>query len=198
MSDFSTRRAPDRHGPGSPAPARHHATLRALHWLVVLAVLVLIPVGFLMIQDGLSRPLQDTLFILHKNLGPVVFVLMLIRLVHRLRHPTPPLPPLPRWQHLAAEANHVALYVLLFVMPISGYLRVRAGGFPIEGLDALGIPTIVPRSDSLEDLAQAVHFYGAWALLCLIAVHVGAALYHGLVRRDGVVARIWPPMGASR
>jgi cytochrome b561 len=72
---------------------------------------------------------------------------------------------------------------------------VRAGGFPIEALDAIGVPPLVPRSEALASAAQTVHFLGAWAISALIALHVAAALYHGLVVRDGVFGRMWPPVG---
>jgi cytochrome b561 len=101
----------------------------------------------------------------------------------------------PGWQRRIAAASHVALYVLIFAMPILGYVRVRAGGFPVEGLDAMGLPTLVPRSDALAEFAKTLHYYGAIAITILIAAHVGAALQHGLLRRDGVFTRMWPPFG---
>jgi cytochrome b561 len=76
---------------------------------------------------------------------------------------------------------------------VAGYIRVKAGGFPIESLDALGAPSLVPRSEALEETAKAVHYFGGIALGAVIAVHIAAAAYHGLVRRDGVVSRMWPP-----
>ena len=83
-------------------------------------------------------------------------------------------------------------------MPLAGYIRVRAGRFPIEGLDALGIGTLVPRSEALANAAKALHFYGAYAIAALIAIHIGAALLHGLILRDGVFARMWPPLARRR
>jgi cytochrome b561 len=79
-------------------------------------------------------------------------------------------------------------------MPVAGYVRVRAGGFPIEWLDALGLPTLVPRSDQLAEVAKNIHYSGSLVLAALVALHVGAALYHGMFRRDGVFSRMWPPV----
>jgi cytochrome b561 len=79
-------------------------------------------------------------------------------------------------------------------MPLAGYIRVKAGGFPIEALDAMGVPSLVPRSDALAETAKAVHFYGAFAITGVVGLHIGAAAYHGLFRRDGVFSRIWPPL----
>ncbi len=167
---------------------------RALHWIIALAVLAMIPAGLVMIRDGIPRGLQDTLFIFHKNTGTLILLAMLVRAAWRAAHPPPPRPALPRWQARAATLNHAALYVLLVVMPVSGYVRVRAGGFPIEALDAMGLPGLVPRSDALAEAAQSVHYVAAWALIAAVALHVAAALHHGIVRRDGIVARMWPPL----
>lgn len=168
---------------------------RLLHWLTALLILLLIPVGGLMIQDGLPRPLQNTLFIMHKNVGSLVLILVVVRLIYRWRNP-PQLAPveLPRLQELAAQLTHVGLYALLLIMPLAGYIRVRAGGFPIEALDALGIPALVPRSEPLAEFAKMVHFYGSYAIAGLVAMHIGAALFHGLIRKDGIFTRMWPPL----
>jgi cytochrome b561 len=179
------------------AGTRYNAIARTLHWSMALLVLAMIPVGFLMIQEGLSRPLQNALFIFHKNVGVLLLILAVLRLAHRWLRPPPPLPDhVPGWQARAAGWSHTALYVLLIAMPVAGYVRVVAGGFPIEARDALGVPDLVPASKPVAEFAKSMHFYGAYAIAGLIGLHVLAALYHGLIRRDGVFSRIWPPLGA--
>ncbi|OWU68056.1 cytochrome b [Marinibacterium profundimaris] len=181
-------------------PSQDYRTpARLLHWIVALFVLLTIPAGFIMIQDGLARPVQNTLFVFHKNIGVILFLLVLLRLAYRWLRPPPPVPEtLHPLQAMAARVSHVLLYTLLLVMPLAGYIRVRAGRFPIEGLDALGIGTLVPRSEALANAAKALHFYGAYAIAALIAIHIGAALLHGLILRDGVFARMWPPLARRR
>lgn len=167
---------------------------RIYHWLVAALVLLMIPAGLIMIREGLPRPVQDTLFIFHKNTGLIVFLLMLARVVYRLRHPAPPLPEgIAPWQRRAAELTHLGLYVLLILLPISGYLRVRLARFPIESLDALGVPPLVPKNEALAGFFQSLHQACAFLLILMLALHIGAALQHALIRRDGVWARIWPP-----
>ena len=184
----------------APAPAGKYASLsRLLHWIVALLVLGMIPAGLIMVQEGLPRAVQNTLFIFHKNFGVVVLLLMLVRLLWRTVRPAPPLPPsMPDWQHKVASVSHMALYVLAIAVPVAGYVRVRAGGFPIEALDRLGVPPLVPRSEALADAAQAAHYFGGLALAGLILLHVGAALQHGLIKKDGVFSRMWPPVGGGR
>lgn len=168
---------------------------RIYHWIVAVMVLLMIPAGLVMTQRGLPRAVQDTLFVFHKNTGVILFILILARLIFRLRHPHPPLPEeIPSWQRHAAHLTHFVLYALLIIMPVSGYLRVRFGRFPIEGLDAIGVPPMVPKNEALAELAKTIHEAAAMALIALLALHVGATLYHTLIRRDGVWRRIWPPI----
>ncbi|WP_210528127.1 cytochrome b [Rubellimicrobium arenae] len=171
----------------------YRAPAKVFHWLTAALVLSTIPAGQLMVRKGLDRPLQDALFIYHKNIGMVILGVVLLRLVYRIRHPPPPLPPsVPVWQRRVAGLTHEALYLLLIVQAVSGYIRVKAGGFPIEWLDAWGIPSPVPRSGGLADAAQAVHRWNRLLLIALIALHIGAALFHAVVLRDGVFQRMWP------
>ncbi|PJI84427.1 cytochrome b561 [Yoonia maricola] len=175
---------------------RYRVPARLIHWTMALLVLGMIPVGFLMVREGLDRSFQNFLFISHKNIGVLLLVLIFVRLIYRWRNPPVLNPaPLPKAQEFAAHATHFGLYALLLIMPLAGYVRVRAGGFPIEALDAMGIPALVPRSEALAEFAKAVHFYGSYAIAILVAMHIGAAAYHGVVRKDGIFSRMWPPVG---
>lgn len=169
---------------------------RWLHWIMALLVLLMIPAGLIMVQKGLPRPVQDGLYLFHKNTGVILLLLIITRIAYRWRHKPPPLPAaMPLWQRRVAGLSHLALYVLLVVLPVSGYIRVRAGGFPIEGLDAMGIGTLLPKSEALAKAAQAVHVTSAFILIAVLALHIAAALQHGLLRKDGIWSRIWPPNG---
>lgn len=179
------------------APPRYPALTRFLHWAVALMVLATSPIGVIMLTEGLARPVQDRLFILHKNGGVLILLLVLVRIFWRVLYPAPPLPAsMPGWQVTVAKAAHWALYAALLVMAVSGYVRVAAGGFPIEMLDALGVPRLVPRSDALAQSAKFIHANARFVLVALILLHVGAGLKH-LFQRDGVFSRIWPPFGRT-
>lgn len=180
-----------------PRPtAAYRAPARAIHWLVVLLLLAMFPVGVIMLQEGLARPTQDALFIFHKNVGVAIILIMLLRVVYRLMNPPPPLPAsVSPGQARIAGAVHLGLYALVFVMAVSGYVRVVAGGFPLEFWDAIGLPRLVPRSEALAETAKAVHFWARFPLVALILAHVGAALMHGFVKRDGVLSRMLPSSG---
>ncbi|ETX14356.1 cytochrome B561 [Roseivivax halodurans JCM 10272] len=168
---------------------------RLFHWVVAVIVLMMVPAGLIMVQEGLPRPLQNTLFLFHKNVGVILFMLVVLRLIWRWSHPAPPLPAdLPGWQVRAAALSHGALYAILLAMPVLGYVRVRAGDFPIEWLDAMGAPMLVPVSKPLAEAASRLHEIGGFVAIGLIALHLGAAIHHAVVRRDGVLGRIWPPV----
>ncbi|ETW14760.1 cytochrome B561 [Roseivivax marinus] len=175
------------------------STARAFHWLTAIVVIAMIAAGAVMIREGLPRPVQNTLFVFHKNVGTILWVVVLLRLAYRASSPPPPLPDsVPAVQRAISRVVHGALYALLILMPIAGYVRVRAGGFPIEWLDALGVPVFLPKSEQLAEAAKTAHFYGAWAISLIAALHIAAALYHGIVRRDGVLTRMWPALAPRR
>jgi len=182
--------------PSAPAEPRKYARLtRSLHWIVAVMVLATLPIGYSMVQEGLARPTQNLLFILHKNGGVILLVLVLVRIAWRLMVPAPPMPAhIPGWQAKVAKTVQFGLYALLLVMAISGYVRVRAGGFPIEMLDPLGLPGFIPRSDALAATAKAVHANARFLLAGLILLHIAAGMKH-LLARDGIFGRIWPPLG---
>ena len=172
-------------------------TARMLHWITFLFVLGMVPAGVVMTQEGLDRGLQDQLFIFHKNAGVILLVLVLVRLAWRALVPPPPLPAgTAEWQRQMSLWVHRLLYTMLIFMAVTGYLRVTLGGFPVEVLDALGMPR-PPRNDAMAAIAQRAHFLGKFLLMGLILVHVGAALGHAIVKRDGVFSRMWPPIRRS-
>ena len=174
-------------------PPVYKPAARYLHWLTALLIIATFPVGLTMVQEGLARGTQDALFIFHKNVGVIILLLVLARLAYRAANPAPPLPDsVPLWQQRIAHLTHWLLYGLVIVMAVSGYTRVKAAGFPLEGLDALGFPSLVPKSEALAKTAQNIHWTARFALLALILMHVGAALHHALVKRDGVFGRMWP------
>lgn len=170
-------------------------TARLFHWISAILILATIPVGLIMVREGLSRPVQDTLFIFHKNVGVILLVLILLRLAWRALNPPPPMPAgvMADWQHRLSEWVHRGLYAMLLFMAVTGFVRVSAGGFPIEMLDWMGVPRL-PRNIPLADTASTLHFYGKFVLGALVVLHVAGALHHALLKRDGVFSRMWPPV----
>lgn len=176
-----------------PASLAYKPLARWFHWITAILVLLTIPVAIAMLRAGIARSVQDPLFLFHKNIGVVILILVALRLAYRLLNPPPPLPDsVPHMQRIIAEGTHWALYGLLLAMAISGYIRVTAGGFPLEVFDSLGFPRLAPRSDGLAETAKQIHATLRIPLVILIALHIGAALHHGLVKRDGIFQRMAP------
>jgi len=158
---------------------------RLLHWLMAACILAMLFIGVGMVSTVMPKYL--TLVAIHKPLGIAILVLALIRLAVRLRYGAPPLPAdLPEPMKLAAVGSHYALYALMIAMPLLGWGMLSAAAYPVVLFGGWHLPAILPPSDSLHTLLWDAHFYLAFAFSELILWHVAAALFHALVRRDGV------------
>ena len=171
---------------------------RLFHWLVVLLLLVQIPAGIAMIAPALEQESIDRLFILHKGLGVVLLVVVVARVLWRLAHPASPMSEtFPELERRMATTAHWVIYVVLIVVAGSGYVHVVGDGFPIEMMDALGLPTLWPLMPGVASWASLVHRFSTFLLVALVAVHVAEVLRHHLVVRDGTLARMGPPLGGG-
>lgn len=172
--------------------AAYTPTAIALHWLVGLGLLGTLALGFYMHDLPLS-PQKLQLYSWHKWAGVSLFLLALIRVLWRVSH-RPPAPPagMPRWQVLAAESVHGLLYLLMFAIPLSGWLMSSAKGFQTVWFGVLPLPDLIGKDAELGKTLQQLHFSLNVLLLALVASHVGAALKHHLLDRDDVLARMAP------
>jgi cytochrome b561 len=171
---------------------RYSPTARALHWLTVAAILAQFGLGmWLAYAAPEEMAFKLRLYALHENIGFTLLPITLFRLWHRHRHPPAPLPEdLPPAMRLAAHANHAALYLALLGLPLLGVWATAAFGFPFAWLGVIPIPSPFGKNEALAPLLKTLHALGAWLLGLAILAHVGGALYHGLVRRDGILRRM--------
>jgi cytochrome b561 len=157
---------------------------RVLHWSMAAMIVAMLFVGVTMVASIHLRPL---LIDLHRPLGIAIGLLALLRLYNRLTHRPPPLPAdLPALQKAAALASHWLLYALMLAMPLVGWAMLWAGGYPIVLWSGVQLPAIVPHTPALYATLRSAHSLLAYLLLATVLLHVGAALYHAWVRRDGV------------
>jgi cytochrome b561 len=139
------------------------------------------------------RPMYLMLVSIHKSLGIVILLLAIIRLGVRVRSGTPPLPAsLPEPMRLAAYASHYVLYTLMFVMPVLGWAMLSAAAYPVVVFGGTRVPRILPQSDALHTWLWNAHFSLALVFFAVILLHIAAALFHLLVRRDGVFDAMAP------
>ncbi|MET0408684.1 MAG: cytochrome b [Hyphomicrobium sp.] len=175
-------------------PQRFTPLQRALHWLMAICILSMLFIGVGMVSTIMPKYL--TLVSIHKSLGIAILVLALLRLAVRLRFGAPPLPrDLPEPMKLAAELSHYALYALMIGMPLIGWAMMSAANYPIIIFGGLHLPPILPQSDSLHALLWNAHYYLAFAFFALVLLHIAAALFHALIRRDGVFETMAPISG---
>jgi cytochrome b561 len=173
------------------APDRFTPLQRVLHWLMAAMIVAMLFIGIGMVST--LSPRYWTLVSIHKPLGILILVLVPLRLVIRLWHGIPALPSdLPRWQASAAKASHVFLYMLMVVMPLVGWSMLSAGGYPIVLYGPIHLPPISPHDDALYAIFRTAHTWLAYAFFLTILLHVSAALFHALVRRDRVLASVLP------
>lgn len=169
---------------------RYTNTAIALHWLVALLIFAAFPLGMYMHDLSLS-PTKLQLYSYHKWIGITVLLLTVLRIVWRATHTPPTLPDsLPRWQHIASHATHQLLYVLIFVVPLSGWLMSSAKGFKTVWLGILPLPDLISKDKALGDLLSNVHASLNYLLLALVVLHIAAALKHHLIDRDEVMNRM--------
>jgi cytochrome b561 len=173
------------------ASRRFTALQRLLHWLMALSILAMLFIGVGMVSTVMPKYL--TLVSIHKPLGIAILVLAMIRLAVRLRQGAPPLPAdLPEPMKIAARLSHVALYALMIAMPLIGWAMLSAAGYPVVLFGGVHLPPIAPQSASLHALLWSAHFYLAFLFFALILMHAAAALFHALIRRDGVFETMAP------
>jgi len=168
---------------------RHFNLLaRVLHWSMALAITTMLFVGAAMV---VSLRYREPLLDLHRPLGLAILLLAIVRLANRLRHAPPPLPAdLPRLQVWAAKASHWLLYALMLAMPLIGWGMVSAGAYPVVVFNGVNLPAILPHSPALYGFLRPLHGVLAYVLFFTVLGHLGAALFHAWVRRDGVFGQM--------
>ncbi|MCB1521330.1 MAG: cytochrome b [Hyphomicrobiaceae bacterium] len=190
------KRQPSSAPSAAPEVQVYSPTARRFHWLVVGLILVQAPIGLYMVYRGSTLNIWDAatnaLYSSHKLIGMVILLVAMARLGYRVVHGAPDdEPTLEPWHKVASAVNHWGIYVLLLVVPVLGWLGVSY--YP--ALDVFGLvklPGLVAANKETAEAVFVYHAYAAFALLALIGVHVGAALYHHLIRRDNVLARMIP------
>jgi len=175
---------------GLGATERYAPAMRLIHWLTALLVLALFVLGgWIVYFEPADEKLKDELYNLHQSIGITVWVLVLIRVVVRFATGAPKLPlGTPIIVRGLATLNHLALYLVLLVQPIIGLADTNAWGFPLDWFGLFRVPSPIGKQpDAVAQQLSDLHWFGALLLLVLVGTHIAGALYHGVVRRDGVV-----------
>jgi cytochrome b561 len=173
--------------------ARFDQTSIALHWLTVLLIVAQFASAWLHEVIDHETSFAMVLLTMHRTTGGLTWIVVVARLVWRryFAH-LPPFPPsMPKLQQLVAKANEYGLYALLLAQPITGLGNVLFHGRAFSLL-IWEVPALLESNPAIRGLFVETHEFGAKALVVLIGLHAGAALFHGLVLRDGVLHRMLP------
>lgn len=174
----------------------YSCTARHFHWWTVGFVAVLVPVGLYMNYRGnilgIFDELTNSLYSTHKLLGSALLLIVIARLGYRLSHGAPAdEPTLEPWQKVASHVNHWGMYALLLIVPLLGWFGVQL--FPaLEIFGLFSLPAVVSPDQATAKVVLAIHKALALLLVAFMALHVAAALYHYLIRKDGVLHRMIP------
>jgi cytochrome b561 len=172
---------------------RWGSVAQLLHWLIV--VLIAIQVTLALIADDLPLGMKKLAMLArHKSVGITILALAVIRLIWRWANPTHPALPgtLKPYERVLANFTHAALYILLFAMPLSGWMMSSARGFPVSWFGWVQLPDFVPKNKALYDAMLETHEVLAITLGLVVFLHIAAAVKHHVVLKDNVLRRMLP------
>lgn len=174
-------------------PPRYTTVAILFHWLIALLIIGSFSMGLVMTEMPGITPTKLKFYSWHKWAGVTILGLATLRLLWRLAHPAPPYPAtMPAWQKTTANLLHGLLYVLMFAVPLSGYFYTLASGYPVVYFGLVELPVLIAKDDALKEVLKGVHWWLNMGLAGCVALHVGAALKHAFVDRDGVIRRMLP------
>lgn len=176
--------------------ATYSTGARHFHWWMVALMIIQFPLGVFMVSYGertnFAAP-TGQMYDTHKVLGMLILLFGLARLSYRLLHGAPgDEPTLEPWQRLVSHITHWSIYALLLIVPILGWLATSAYG-PFQPF-GIPLPSLLAENRDLATTLYKVHEAAAKILLLLVFAHVGAALFHYFIRKDGVLNRMWPSL----
>lgn len=164
--------------------------MRKLHWLTAILVLFMIASGWYVSTLTYEDGFRQTLYNLHKSIGVMVIVVVCFRIMVRLFSDVPPLPT--EFSNLSRKAAHYGMwvmYLLLLIVPLSGYVMSDAAGYGVAFFE-FDIPPLIARNDALAGMLYAVHANLSYVLLGIAVLHVLAVLKHMKLDRIPLLRRM--------
>jgi cytochrome b561 len=178
--------------PNPSTPTRYGAVAQSFHWLIA----ALIVTQFVLANWAADLPLgahKLALLARHKSFGMTVLMLAVLRLLWRLKNPPPGLPPgMTPLERMLARATHVAFYVLLFAMPLTGWLMSSAKNYSVSWFGLFTWPNLIGKNETAFDFFRSTHHILSDALFVIAVLHILAALKHHFWNKDDVLSRMLP------
>lgn len=176
----------------SRKPKRYGAVAQFFHWAVVILIAIQYTWAWRIDEtEGLRARFE--LVTQHKTIGMTVLMLAILRLAWRLFHAPPPLPKhLANWEIWAAKLGHIALYCLIFIVPLSGWFYSQAAGYGDYWWGPISFPSLIEASTAAENFFYELHELLVKLLMAVVGVHILAALRHHFILKDDVLKRMLP------
>ena len=164
---------------------------KALHWLIAAGIVGLVWLGWWMVDLGYYDRWYNRSLSLHRSFGMALLGLAVIFAAWKVVSPSPPLQnELTPWETSAAWVVHGVLLAAMFAVPLSGYLISTSAGAGVPIFGWIDVPALLPKSEAMRDFAVSFHYYAAYGLVAVVALHAGAALKHEFVDNHGTLKRM--------
>lgn len=172
---------------------RYTGVAIGLHWLIAALIIGGFALGWVMTDIPGFTPSKLRYFAWHKWIGVTVLALVVLRLIWRATHRPPPLPASTgRWTAIAAHGTHHLLYLLMLLVPLSGYLYSSVVGIQVVYLGIVPLPTLLSPHPEWRHVFRTIHVWLDWTLAGFVALHLLAVVKHQLLDRDGLLWRMLP------
>jgi len=167
---------------------------RLTHWIMAVAIIAMFALGLWMVTLDYYSPYYYGAPHVHRSVGILLLILLVLRFGWRLANPKPDDSELSRLERAASRAVHWGFYPLLFALMVSGYLISTADGHSINVFNWFSVPALVHKK-GLEDTAGEVHEILAYVTIGVVVIHAVASLKHHFVDRNRILTRMWsgPP-----
>lgn len=173
------------------ASEHYSVSQRFFHWVIALLVIGNLAGGLTADALGEESRLAEQIMGLHMATGLLIFFLVLARLGTRLVSKVPsPLASWPEWTRKLSVIGHWALYAMILVMPISGYMMVSGHGNVVDFYGLFEFPNLLGKSETIEGIGHEVHEILAWILIVTVLGHAGFALKHHFIDKDETLRRM--------
>jgi cytochrome b561 len=170
---------------------RYRGLQRVLHWTMAIVIICALAIGLYCSYLTPGLPERQFLLDIHKSLGMTALVLIVLRIPTRATYGEPAWREKPSWlAKAAAHAAHMVLYLLMVLMPVTGYITSGAGGHDLPWFGLFNWPNLMPADHGLSRLAAAIHHYGAYCFFAILGLHLLAVAWHRLIKKDDVLARM--------
>lgn len=160
-----------------------------LHWIMAIIIIGLLILGLYMVRLPISMN-KLKFYGWHKEYGMLILLLVILRLAWRFLNSIPSLSMLATWERITARSVHGLFYILMFAMPLTGWLITSAANLPISFFGIIVFPSLISPNQQTMALFQQIHAYLAYVFMALIGLHSGAALKHHFINKDDILRRM--------